>query len=286
MKEKIAKEITLTNLVNELKKVDDSFELVAIIGAYENDIDVLVILSSENQKFLRKFYSLVRIIKKIQKQLKDHNIFLSVFPTFRLEIFDKELFNKRFSNDKVSLIQLHLLVYPTYDYFVEWEDPMIVKTISHVSEVIIGDINKLRKIGKDIKTPPFESRIGYLLSLLLENYRFLTCSLLDRDILLKEALHKTLYVVRYATFNFLIEQGCNIRDVITWEQINDNKYKINDKKLLNLFEVAYLWRKHSYIPSQDELSKFNEEILELLERWSIKRGGLEWATLNLFSQTK
>jgi len=275
MKEKIAREITLTNLVNELKKVEDSFELVAIIGSSENDIDCFVILSSENQKFLRKFYSLIRLIKKLQTQLKDHNIFLSVFPTFRLEIFDKELFNKSFSNDKATLVQLHLLVYPTYDYFVEWEDPMIVKTISHVSESVIGGINKLRKIGKNIKNPPFESRAGYLLSLLLENYRFLTCSLLDCNILLKEALHKTLYVVRYATFNFLIEQGCNIRDIITWEKINDNKYKIKDKKLLNLFEKAYLWRKQSYIPSQNELLKFNEEILELLEGWAIKKGGLE-----------
>jgi len=275
MKEKIAREITLTNLVNELKKVEDSFELVAIIGSSENDIDCFVILSSENQKFLRKFYSLIRLIKKLQTQLKDHNIFLSVFPTFRLEIFDKELFNKSFSNDKATLVQLHLLVYPTYDYFVEWEDPMIVKTISHVSESVIGGINKLRKIGKNIKNPPFESRAGYLLSLLLENYRFLTCSLLDCNILLKEALHKTLYVVRYATFNFLIEQGCNIRDIITWEKINDNKYKIKDKKLLNLFEKAYLWRKQSYIPSQNELRKFNEEILELLEGWAIKKGGLE-----------
>ncbi|RJS83425.1 hypothetical protein CW713_03950 [Methanophagales archaeon] len=266
------REVILTNLIDELKKAEEPFEIIAIIGSGENDIDVAVILSGENQKFVRKFYSLIRIIKKVQTQLKDYNIFLSVFPTFRLEIFDKELSYKSLSNNEANLAQLHLLVYPTYDYFIEWEDPMIVKTISHASEAIIGDIKNLRKIGEDIKKPPFKSRVGYLLSLLFENYRFLSCSLSDHDILLREALHKTLYIVRYVTFNFLVEQNCNIRDILTWEKINNNKHKIKDKRLLNLFEKAYLWRKQSYIPSQDDLLKFNEEILKLLEDWSIKKG--------------
>jgi len=273
MKEKMVREITLTNLVNELKKTEDLFETVAVIGSGENDIDVVVILSHENQKFIKKFYSLIRIVKKVQTQLKDHNIFLSVFPTFRLEVFDRELSNKNLPDDNASLAQLHLLVYPTYDYFIKWEDPMIVKTISNVSEIIIGDTNKLAKIGENIKTPPFRSRVGYLLSVLLENYRFLTCSLVDSDILLREVLHKTLYVVRYATFNFLLEQGYNIRDISTWEKISDSRCEIKDKKLLSLFETAYLWRKQSYIPSQNELLNFNEELLELLESWLIKRGG-------------
>ena len=274
MAEEIAREIALTNLLNELEKSGKSLELVALIGSYENDIDLFVILSKGNQRFLRKFYSLILIIKKVQKQLKSRNIFLSVFPTFRLEIFDRELFYKRFCNDKVTLVQLHLLVYPTYEYFIKWENPMIVKTISLASKVIIGNINKLRKVGNNIKSSSFRDRVGSLLSLSLENYRLLTCSLLDNGILLKEVLHKALYVVRYASFNFLIEKGYNMKEIITWEQINNNKYGITDKKLLSLFEKAYLWRKQSYFPSRSELLKFNEEILELLEKWTIEGGSL------------
>ncbi len=270
MKEEIRK-ITLTNLVNELKKIKN-LELLTISGSEENDVDVVVILSNRNQKFVKKFYSLIRNIKRVQEQLKDYNIFLSVFPTFRLEIFDKELSYKSFSNKKANLIQLHLLVYPNYDYLIKWEDPMVVKTISYASEAVIGDVRKLKKIGENIKIPVFKERIGYLLSLLLENYRFLSCSLLNRDILLQEALHKTLYVVRYITFNYLIEQDCNIKDIITWEKINANRHKITDVKLLAFFKKAYLWRKTSYTPSLDELLKFNEEILELLEDWQLKEG--------------
>lgn len=274
MEEKMLREIIITTLVNELKKMEDVFETAAIIGSCENDIDIIVVLSHENQKFIEKFYLLIQIIKKIQTQLKDHGIFLSVFPTFRLEIFDKELSNKNLlSNSHANLVQLHLLVYPTYDHFTKWEDPMIVKTISSTSRVIIGDINKLRKICENVRNPPFKSRIEYLLSLLLENYRFLACSLLDSDILLKECLHKTLYVVRYVAFNYLLEQGFDISDISTWEKINNNKHKIRDEKLLNLFETAYWWREHpSHIPSQNELLKFNKELLELLESWLIERG--------------
>lgn len=259
----------IDHLIGLFRGATESFYLVGFIGSEENDIDLFLILGKEKTEFAEKYFYLIQKIKELQRQLEEKRIYLSLFPTFRLEIFDYELSERNLSCDEKNLFQLHLLVYPTKKHFIQWEDPMIVKTISENIEVVTGDYSKFKKFCDKVEIPPLECRINKLLSLVLENIRYLECSLIDQEFLYKEALHKTLYIVRYVTFNLLLNENIQIREISTWDRLYKYRNDIDERRLLEIFDKAYAWRNSSLIPSKRELLEINSGLLGFLEYWLI-----------------
>jgi len=256
-------------LTAELSDAGKCFRTVAFIGSHANDIDLFVVLAAAGRDFVDKFLTLIIRVKAVQNRLKGEGVFLSVFPTFRLEVFDRALAHMNLRAEEGAVVQLHLLVYPSYDDFVQWEDPMIVATICRRARVVVGDAKELARIAEQVAIPPLQRRISYLVSLLLENLRFLGCSLVGDDVLLEEALHKSLYVARYAAFNYLLEEGCRPREVLTWDQIQGRRERIKDNLLSELLEQAYVWRTRATDVGVEQLRKFDEQLLRVLEKWSL-----------------
>lgn len=270
-----ARSVSLDVIREELAANSDLFETAAIAGSNSNDIDVFVVLREEHGPYAPIMAGLIEATQQIQSRLAhEHGVPLSVFPTFRVEIFDRLLSTTNLRSESTGeLEQLHLLVYPTFEHFKGWEDAMLVKTVTMSADTVFGNEERFRALASEIEIPRFEQRVATeeLFSLLIDTQIFLTGSKSPDEVVRRESAHKTSYVVRYLTFNYLLEDN-PIDELLTWEGIRNKE--IDEPTLADTFDRCYRWRRENCVPEAETIQTMNENLLGLLDKW-LDRGRLK-----------
>lgn len=252
--------------ISERAENKSDFYMVMSTGSSRHDIDLFVVLSNDSN-FSKELYDIVDVIRETQQNLLQSNILLSVFPEFTKEVTDEYLSKENnIYSDSNEHQQLHLLIYPSYDLFVEWEDPMLIKRATASGEILIGNEEHIRERAEELPIPSLQERISAsnLLPVLLNNYQMLHCSMHPKQIKLKEITKKTSYTIRYLSFEHLLENGYNIDQILTWEDI----YKKSDhlqEPLGDICEIGYEWWRDSHIANKNTLEKINNKCISIVE---------------------
>lgn len=260
---------TLHTFVGGLRDAEADPEIVAAAGSGSNDIDLFVILTGDDGPFLREYYTLIDKIKRTQEIVYNNTgTVVSSFPTLHLEIFDRKLI------DDAEPVQLHLLVYPNYDCFISWEDPLLVKTVSASAEVLLGNETRFRDLLNRVETPPFAQRIRskYILSLLLDTHQYLRAGASKKHIRLADSVHKATYVVRYMVFHRLLEGEKNISQIDSWSGLSTHIHCLSNEELKSLFETCKEWRQSESSPDINEVIQVLEASLSIIEEWFVRTG--------------
>lgn len=240
--------------------------MMALGGSSRHDIDIFVVLS-DGGSFHKSIRDLHNAIQTVQQNLLEDDILLSVFPENNIKIADKYLSKLDVKSENLERhIQLHLLVYPTYELFVEWEGPMLVKRVTKSSDILLGNGTELREKADNLQTPNFKNRVcsPNLLMVLMDNYQILKCGKYPDKIHLEEVTDKTAYVIRYLAFDYLLEQEYGIEELLTWDALY-KKIDSLDSPLNEMLEIAYQWWQTDEIAEKEVLEEINDECLTLIE---------------------
>lgn len=255
----------IANIQTEIEKSDAKPHMLISAGSSRNDIDLFVVLS-DNNKFHRPLQNLLNSVSTVQENLKKKGIILSVFPQLNRKIPDKKFVQANKNDYSSNHQQLHLLMYPSYDLFVEWEGPMMVKRVAKSSNMLIGDKKELDDRVSQLEIPSFEDRIcsANLLLVLINNYQMIKCSEYPEETTLEEATEKTEYVIRYLSFDHLLRNGYEIDDLLSWHSIYQHSDNLSSP-LDTMCETAYDWWKHDIVGNKKILKEMNEKCLNIIE---------------------
>jgi predicted nucleotidyltransferase len=177
-----------------------------------SDLDLLVILNNPpkcDPTNSRNYIELVRILKAVQERFDAKREFFCVFPTFRIEEFMRAFAYMSYK-DRYALV--HLLVYPSWKAFADWEMPSLVESACATGEIIFGRREVLKKAKSHIKKLSIERNMRPLLFYLYETYRFLECSQIPEKIKCLEVFHMLEYVTHYLCGEILRSKGYSIAE--------------------------------------------------------------------------
>lgn len=257
---------------NGLKRLED-IALIAwagSIGAREeaNDIDIFVIIS-EGSDFVEKLGHFTDEMRRIQRRSWKEGLVISVFPTFKFKAFDEELLDLAEDRD---YIQIHLLVYPNVSCLRRWEPSRIVEGLCLTSKVISGDSAITRDLQRDIArsgtidqvTSQADEQVSYLFSIAVENFVYARTGSIHTEVLRKDVYQKTKYIVRYLTYERLIEKGVEPRGITSWKSILRHQDNVRSKLKKLLLEM-HDYQKRKEIPPMTYLIESNIALLRIFE---------------------
>ena len=200
---------------------------VALIGSRatginhpQSDIDLLVILNHNEGEIgcsPQKCQTLEREIKKFEESGKFAVICV---PTFALLQHSVEMARRHQRGD---LLTFHLLVYPTFQYLLAWENPGVVQGF-------LGELDKQNIIiGSDAQIPRAKGRKAFnfpdtysnLFNVFQNSYvYFLHIRDLDVDFALQYGLKHLRYCIKHlAAAQLKAEHPTRASSKITWNQI-------------------------------------------------------------------
>jgi hypothetical protein len=196
-----------------------------------NDVDLFIILDNppiDDPYNVKAYIKLVNVVKRVEKEMvEENNIRIIDFSTIRIKEYHCR--KERLKRDQEVLL-LHLLIYPTLDHFLAWENSSIILSICTHHRLLYGDEEILENLRNRIKAGPFEERIQPLVSLLFETYRnmifYVEVPEDLEEILINEGFKKLEYVLRFLIWELLMENNQTIPppeiNTVLWLAKNNN----------------------------------------------------------------
>jgi len=175
-----------------------------------NDSDLFIILDNpptDDPYNIKAYLRLMEAIKAVEKEIEEkNNIRVVDFSTIRIKEYHSNLM---YVGEDVKPLELHLLVYPTIDQFLSWENHSIILSVCTHHTLLYGNDTVLRNIKKRVRVNSLEERIQSLVSLLFETYRniftYLQLSKKAETVLINEGVRKLEYVLRFLLWELLRE---------------------------------------------------------------------------------
>jgi predicted nucleotidyltransferase len=230
-------EITKKVIKEELTLLKN-IELAAFVGNVwrENnlrDIDLLVIVGEKNN-LVKALKSLTASFNKTKKKVAEKNVVLGCYSTYKLKNIDYFLANIK--NKEERYLQLHLLVYPSFDTLQRWEPLEMVESFYETSVVIIGNRDS---IVKEI----------------------------SEEMLIQDALYRLNYVVRIYCIEEIRNKlkSTNLNELNYWEKIYQIGNKINNVVVSDLAEKIHTLNSKKTISLKDIIQNM-EIVLDILEK--------------------
>lgn len=264
-------EITKKVIKEELTLLKN-IELAAFVGNVwrENnlrDIDLLVIVGEKNN-LVKALKSLTASFNKTKKKVAEKNVVLGCYSTYKLKNIDYFLANIK--NKEERYLQLHLLVYPSFDTLQRWEPLEMVESFYETSVVIIGNRDSIVKnsYSKDRATSnPLVQNYEYLLWSLIETYTSATLSEISEEMLIQDALYRLNYVVRIYCIEEIRNKlkSTNLNELNYWEKIYQIGNKINNVVVSDLAEKIHTLNSKKTISLKDIIQNM-EIVLDILEK--------------------
>jgi hypothetical protein len=118
----------------ELTGAVTDFDFAAFVGSGENDIDLLVVFG--DREFGTSLDTLIQILRTATSAVSDNiGVPVSIVPTFKMQPSD--MMAVIAATHEKSVIQIHLLVYPSLDYLAAWEPSPIVRGfVDHLANAV------------------------------------------------------------------------------------------------------------------------------------------------------
>lgn len=175
-----------------------------------NDLDLFIILDNpptDDPYNIKAYIRLMEVIKAIEKEIAEkNNVRVIDFSTIRIKEYHSSLM---YVGEDVKPLDLHLLVYPTIDQFLSWENHSIILSVCTHHTLLYGNDTVLRNIKKRVRVNSLEERIQSLVSLLFETYRNIFTNLQlskkAETVLINEGVMKLEYVLRFLLWELLRE---------------------------------------------------------------------------------
>lgn len=214
----------------------------------DSDIDLFIILDNppKNDPYnIKSYIKVVEAIKTVEKEIWEETEFHIIdFSTIRIEEYHCK--KAVFINEEKKF-NLHLLIYPTVDHFLTWENPSVILSICKYHNLLYGDKDTLQNLIKRIKINSFEERIQPLISLLFETYRNIIYYVevpkeLD-GILMSEGINKLKYILKFLIWEILIEKSETIPPPAINSIIQLAKINKIDETLIKLLEKTIIIKK-------------------------------------------
>ncbi len=229
----------LKKLTKSIKIRSEDIALVATFGSrnekfflQRSDLDIIIILDEtpKVQPINRKSYGL--LLSLINEIRSGYEGSIMIVPTIGLE--DHALFfGIKQTKRKVELI--HLLVYPSVGYLLEWEIPSLIKGICQSANIIYGNHKILNAIRTRVtKKIFFENIYSYTLRDLTKANIYVQCTDLPEELLKDYGIHYLKYCLKYISAALFLEMGENEKDIKTWPDVLEfaKKSKISHYELL------------------------------------------------------
>jgi|GEM_PF-6532728 len=220
----------LRHKIGETRDAEQPY-FVALIGSYssgfqrpDSDRDILVILDEDTTLptfSVRKYESLNKIVGSLTDDFPHYSML--VVPSFVLE--DHSVAMSEGLRRKQPLL-LHLLVYPSVYYLMNWEHAMVVQGFGKSllpDGVIWGNLESVR-VKLKAATPRFEDVYAYLLNIFQNgDLYYRSMRRLDLDFALRFGLHRLLYCAKHLAAHKL--NGGNL----DWGEIFKRAEKLGPK---------------------------------------------------------
>lgn len=231
------------------------------------DIDLLVVVGDKNSLAMA-LKSLTESINGIKKIVAAKGISLGCYPTYKLKIIDYQMVNME--NKEEKYLQLHLLVYRSFDILFRWEPFDMIKSFYETSNPIIGDRENIVKYLDSNRKTDISNLVQnyeYLIGSLIESYISAMLSEMPYEILVKDSLYRLNYVVRICCIEEIRNAltTINTTELNCWKELHQIGIEINNEVVKNLTGIIKIINSKEKI-SLNNLTQNMEKIIDLLDK--------------------
>ncbi len=237
-----------SELFRKLSETDCLFEYA--ISTYRpdsksSDIDLFII--QNDNIYLQNVVDINLTIQQISHVISsienNLNIQIIVSSSFQTQSY---LYHSRIK--RKNAVRLHLLIYPSLDNFIKWEDVSLLYSVATNATFFVGDQKLFKKIIFNIPVIPIKDRLAPLIALgtsTLCDYQFsLLSSGCVEEQILQDAVKKMKYVAKYTLWQFIWDRTGKVPSSDLTKIVNHgSSITKNDKKLTSSLKVFAIDKK-------------------------------------------
>jgi hypothetical protein len=178
----------------------------------DHDVDLFVILGGAGRKEhlnLKAYFEFVELIKSMERSWKKRlKLDVIDFPTMATEEYYMSLIDSQRGHER---LRLHLLVYPTPEYFLAWEAPSLVASVMANGKLLLGSKKLLASLRLSVAKQPLVDRLQPMIAMLFDTYREIRpgrrLPRSSADVIARDGLRKLRYAARFILWE-LVRENC------------------------------------------------------------------------------